>query len=236
MSDIVLVIGGTAGIGLATARYLKEKGYSVIVAGRRKINLEDVCSLHIDVCEETSIVELRNEIEDRFGKISSLVYSTGKTVPKKSILDFQKEQWQEVVDVNVTGLILTLKIFYPHLVEMQGRVAVVSSVAARTYSQFSSFEYTASKAAIGGIVRQLSQEWARDKILINSVFPSMTKTEMLENVLNPKELEALASKSVLGKIADTLDTSRAIEFLISKKNQYTTGSGIDVSGGAYLNA
>ncbi|MDG2348885.1 MAG: SDR family NAD(P)-dependent oxidoreductase [Gammaproteobacteria bacterium] len=236
MTNLVLIIGGTSGIGFATAKYLKDLGYKVIIAGRRKIELQSEISFEVDVCDEQSITLLKEKIENQYGKINALVYSAGKTLPKKSILNFEKEQWQEMLSVNVTGLILCLKAFYPHLVDTNGRVAIISSVAARSYSRFSSFEYTASKAAIGGIVRQLSQEWAKDKILINSVFPSTTRTKMLEGVLKPEALESLASSSPLGEIADPSDTARAVEFLISRKNKYTTGSGIDVSGGAFLNA
>jgi len=236
VSDLVLIIGGTSGIGFVTAQYLKSLGYRVIIAGRRQIEFEGEIGFKVDVCDEQSVSLLKEQVENQFGKINALVYSAGQTLPKKSILNFEKAQWLNILNVNVTGFILCLKSFYPHLLDTSGRVAVISSVAARSYSRFSSFEYTASKAAIGGIVRQLSQEWAQDKILINSVFPSATKTRMLEKVLTPKALKSLALENPLGEIADPLDTARAVEFLISKKNKYTTGSGIDVSGGAFLNA
>ena len=117
----------------------------------------------------------------------------------------------------------------------KGKVVVINSLAARTYSQFSGIEYTASKAALTGIVRQFSIEWNAHGIFINSVFPSMTLTPMLKDNLNDDEIKKLNRQLPLKKLAEPFDTARAIEFLISKENKYITGSGIDISGGQFLN-
>jgi len=111
---------------------------------------------------------------------------------------------------------------------------VISSLAARSYSQLSGVEYTASKAALSGIVRQLAIEWSGDGIFINSVFPSVTLTPMLKKNFNDDEINQINKQAPIKKLAESVDTARAIEFLISKENRYMTGCGIDISGGQFL--
>ena len=93
-----------------------------------------------------------------------------------------------------------LKYFFPSLKQTKGNVAVISSLAARSYSQFSGIEYTASKAALSGIVRQLAIEWSDDGIFINSVFPSMTSTPMLKENINNEERDKLKNNLPLMKL------------------------------------
>ena len=113
---------------------------------------------------------------------------------------------------------------------------MVSSFAARTYSAFSGFEYTVSKAGLSGLVKQLAVEWAQDEILINSVFPSMVATPMLINNVKQTVLDAVEKGIPLGRIARPQDVVSTIEFLISEDNNYITGAGFDVNGGQYLSA
>jgi NAD(P)-dependent dehydrogenase (short-subunit alcohol dehydrogenase family) len=131
-------------------------------------------------------------------------------------------------------LLRVLKYFFPSLKETKGRVAVVNSIAARSFSQFSGVEYTISKAALSGLVKQLAFEWIDYGVFINSVFPSMTLTPMLEKNLGVDEINELNKQLPLKKLAAPIDTARAIEFLISIENKYMTGAGIDVSGGQFL--
>lgn len=234
-SNRVVVIGGTSGIGLVTAQYLKSKGYKLIVAGRRSIDIEGMDTFRVDVCSEESVSELFNISLKHYDDINALVYAAGIASPKKSIEDFDKHLWDNVIATNVTGVLLTLKYSFNVLKKNRGRVVIINSLAARRYSEFSGIEYTASKAALGGLVRQLSVEWAPDNILINSIYPGMTLTPMLtENVSNNK-LKEIEGRIPLGRIARSEEIARAIEFLISPENTYMTGTGIDVCGGQYLN-
>ena len=234
MNELVLIVGGTSGIGLATANYLVKKDYKVIICGRRKIKSAEIVSLNVDIKSDESVRICFHDIQKKYGNINSLVFSAGITSPKKSIEDFNEKIWHDVLDTNVTGLLRVLKYFFPSLKKTKGKVAVISSLAARSYSQFSGIEYTASKAAISGIVRQLAIEWSSHGIFINSVFPSMTQTPMLRRSLKDNKIKELNNQLPLKKLATPVDTARAIEFLISKENQYITGSGIDVSGGQFL--
>ena len=234
MNDLVLIIGGTSGIGLETANYLLKNDYKVIVCGRRDVKSTESISINADIKSDESIQDLYHKVQKKYGNINALVFSAGITTPKKSIEDFDEKIWHDVFDTNVTGLLRVLKYFFPSLKKTKGKVAIINSIAARSYSQFSGFEYTISKAALSGLVKQLAFEWFNYGIFINSVFPSMTLTPMLKENLGIDGINKLNEELPLKKLATPLDTARAIEFLISKENKYITGSGIDVSGGQFL--
>lgn len=229
------IIGGTSGIGLETAIYLKKEGYSVVIGGRSK-NKEilDIPYKFIDVTIEESIKEFFHTL--KIEKLDSLVYSAGITTPKKSIEDFNIIQYQRVHDVNLLGAILTLKYAFPLLKKAKGKVVLINSLAARTYSKFSGFEYTVTKAALSSLAKQLAIEWAKDEILINSIFPSMVKTPMLEKNVTKEFLNPIEKEIPLNRIAKPEEIASMIEFLISPKNTYMTGAGIDINGGQFLTA
>ena len=234
MNDFVLIIGGTSGIGFETANYLLKNDYKVIVCGRRDVKSTELISINADIKSDESIQDLYHEIQKKYGNINALVFSAGITTPKKSIEDFDEKIWHDVFDTNVTGLLRVLKYFFPSLKKTKGKVAIINSIAARSYSQFSGFEYTISKAALSGLVKQLAFEWINYGIFINSVFPSMTLTPMLKENLGIDGIKKLNEELPLKNLATPFDTARAIEFLISEENKYITGSGIDVSGGQFL--
>jgi NAD(P)-dependent dehydrogenase (short-subunit alcohol dehydrogenase family) len=233
MSKNVVIIGGTSGIGLDTALYLKSRGYSVLVGSRNNIK-EDaaVDYLKIDVTDELSIGHFFNSIP--FKSIDSIIYSAGITMPQKSIQNFDKNEYMKVHDVNLLGAILTLKYAYPLLKETKGKAVIVNSIASRAYSKLSGFEYTVTKAGLSGLVRQLAVEWAKDTVLINSINPSMVETPMLKENINPDILKLIENQIPLGRIAKPIEIAKVIEFLISDKNTYITGAGVDINGGQFL--
>ena len=235
LSKKIIIIGGTSGIGFETSKYLLNKGYDVIIVGRRLVNQDNIASYSADVRNNNSVANLFNIVKRNHKSINGLVYSVGITTSKKNIQDFDENIWNDIVDTNVTGLLRVLKHFYPLLKDNSGKVVVVNSLASRKYSDFSGIEYTASKSALSGLVKQLAIEWIRDNVFINSVFPSMTLTPMLLQNVDAINLEKICKNLPIGKLADPVDTARAIEYLISSENHYITGSGIDISGGQYLN-
>ena len=234
-SNRVIIVGGTSGIGLATAKYLRDRGYEPIVAGRRSVNIEGIATFNVDVRSEESVANLFSVLQGHYNDINALVYAVGIAFPKKSIEDFDKNSWNNIIGTNVTGALLTLKYSFDALKKNRGRVVIVNSLAARHCSELSGMEYTVSKAALGGLVRQLSIEWAPDNVLINSVYPGMTMTPMLTESVSKDKLMKIEGKIPLGRIARPEEIARAIEFLINPENTYMTGIGIDACGGQYLN-
>tara|TARA_Y100001970_G_scaffold15871_1_gene17863 strand:+ start:48126 stop:48836 length:711 start_codon:yes stop_codon:yes gene_type:complete len=235
MNNLVLIIGGTSGIGLETANYLLKKDYRVIVSGRKKIKLDKIHCQIVDINSDISVKKLHRDISKNFGDIEALVYCAGISSKKEQIENFDEKTWNNTINTNVTGFLRTIKYFFPSLKKTEGKVVAVNSIAGRSYSQFSGIEYTASKAALRGVVKHLASDWFEHKIFINSVFPSMTSTPMLNKKLNKDQINDIKDSLPLKKLAEPFDTARAIEFLICKENKYITGTGIDISGGQILN-
>ena len=233
MSKNAIIIGGTSGIGLDTARYLRDSGYNVLVGARTPLKNETgIIYSQIDVTSESSIEGFFSSLP--FQHIDSIIYSAGTTTGKKDIRNFDVNEYLKVHDVNLLGAILTLKYSYHLLKKAKGRVVIINSFASRTYSQLSGFEYTVTKAGLSALVKQLAIEWASDGGLINTIFPSMVETPMLLQNIEPSVIKSIESKIPLGRIAKPNDISPVIEFLISDKNTYMTGSGIDINGGQFL--
>ena len=233
MSKNIVIIGGTSGIGLNTALYLKSLGYKVLVGSRNNIKEAiGVDYLKVDVTDESSIEHFFNSIP--FKRIDAIIYSAGITAPQKSIQNFDKNEYMKVHDVNLLGAILVFKYAYHFLKDSKGKVVVVNSIASRTGSKLSGFEYTISKAGLSGLVKQLAIDWAMDGVLINSIFPSMVGTSMLYDRNEPSDLNLIENEIPLGRIAQPIEIAKVIEFLISDKNTYMSGSGIDINGAQYL--
>ncbi|WP_044419405.1 SDR family oxidoreductase [Halarcobacter anaerophilus] len=233
MSKNILIIGGSSGIGLESAKYLICQGFNLYIAARTNPNIKEIKYHYIDVTNEESIENTFSYFKSLKLNLDALVYSTGITTAKKPIEQFNKTNFDSIININVTGAVLCLKYAYSLLKRSKGKVIIINSLASKTFSKFSGIEYTISKSALNGLVNQLSQEWAKDKILINSIVPSMVKTNMLKNTLSENEIIDLEKELPLKKLLEPIEIAKAIEFLI--RNDYTTGSSINITGGIYLN-
>ena len=236
MSEVILIVGGTTGIGYETAKYLSiDDRYQVVVCGLGSVKSEPFEFIETDIRSELAVQDLCKRVRDGYGSIHGLVFCAGITTKIKPIEQFDETIWNDIIDTNVTGFLRIIKSFHLALKETAGRVVVINSIAGKTYSKYSGLEYTASKAALSGIVRQLAMEWSGENIMINSIVPSMTLTPMLSRTLDPEAIAKLEDELPLKRLLTPIEIARVVEFLINKDNGYITGSGIDINGGLFLN-
>jgi NAD(P)-dependent dehydrogenase (short-subunit alcohol dehydrogenase family) len=242
-----LVTGGGSGIGLATARLLLERGANVALVGRNarrlneaidKLGVSDgrVKALPGDVSSEGYANKLVVEAKKAFGGLHILVNNAG-VFRLSSIFDTFEEDYDEVMRVNLKGTWLMCKSAARLMRENGGGsiVNVSSLLAVRAARTFQSSAYSAAKAGVLGLTRELAIELAPFKIRVNAVLPALVRTPMLHSVGDQENVDRLVEESKrihpLGRIGEPEDVARAIVFLADPANDWLTGTELFVDGG-----
>lgn len=244
-----IVTGGNRGIGRAVAVALAEAGSDVVVANRdgdtgeraaREIAEEtgvETAAVRVDVTDERAVESLVAETVDRFDRIDVLVNNAGVVVNTPAA-EMTREEWQGVVDVNLTGAFFCAKHVGRHMIGAGGGSIVnVSSMSAFVANHPQpQVSYNASKAGLEGMKTQLASEWARYGIRVNNVNPGYIRTEMTEGVLenDPEMAEVWRA----GLLQDEIPTAEAIAptvvYVASDAAFYMTGESICVDGGYHV--
>ena len=235
-----IITGGAKGIGRVTAQKFIEAGAAGALwdidekagqaaAGELKSNGAEVRFYKVNTAEMPSVATATELVVQDFGGIDILINNAGitrdATLKKMSVL-----QWQQVVDVNLTGVFNCTKAVYPFLVERGGgRILTAASVVAHN-GNFGQTNYVAAKAGVIGMTKVWAREFGRKGITVNAVAPGFIQTEMVETV--PSEiLEGVASRTPLGRLGEAQDIAHAYLFLASEEAAFITGTVLNVDGG-----
>lgn len=247
---VAIVTGGASGIGRGIARRLGQAGVNTVVTDiqrdpKRGENYEktetiptdrlivqeyDIESLFVetDVTDEDDVQSLVETTIDEFGCLDILVNNAGIIIPGTS-QEISAQEWQQVIDVNLTGYFLTAKHAIPHLNQSDhGRIINVSSINA--YFGGSGPSYTATKAGIVNLTRDLATEVADSGTTANAVLPGVVKTAIQD--LNDEEtMEREKENTLLPRIGEPEDVAEAVRFFASEEAEWITGSELVVDGG-----
>ncbi|MCP9234971.1 3-oxoacyl-ACP reductase FabG [Lewinella sp. JB7] len=239
---VAIITGAARGIGRVTARRFAEEGAAVALwdidesgqqlakelnAAGHRARFYAVDTTDLAACEDAA-----RRVTEELGGVHVLVNNAGIT-RDSSFQKMRPEQWQQVLDVNLTGVFNCTKAVYPYLAEAgYGRILNASSVVG-LYGNFGQTNYAATKAGLIGMTKTWAREFGRKGITVNAVAPGFIATEMTE-AMPASVLDAVRDRTPLQRLGQPEDIAGAYLFLASEEAGFITGSCLSVDGGLVL--
>ncbi|WP_428325100.1 SDR family NAD(P)-dependent oxidoreductase [Nitrosopumilus sp.] len=237
---VALVTGGSRGIGFATARILSENGASVAITGKNQERLEKASSeipnsfaIVADVRKTDDVKNVVRKIVEKFGRLDILVNNAGVFPRIKKLHEIDDDEWNEVLDVNLTGQFRITKEAIPHLQKTSGSIINISSDAGlKAYQGFNADAYSATKAALVVLTKCWALEYSEDKIRVNCICPGVVDTDMTKPfVKTQKDRDFMDAEHPLGRMGKPEEVAKAVLYFASDDAAWTTGAILAVDGG-----
>lgn len=239
----VVVTGGARGIGEAIVRVLAAEGVPTAildvdtqsggsVAEELRQEGRECMFVETDVTNGSSVERAAKSIEQGLGPVHGLVNNAGGFESNASLEEVTLEAWDDGISRNLTSAFLCTRAFLRQLRKTQGSVVNISSLAGRIGLPGISFVYSAAKAGVLGLTRQLAMELAEDAIRVNAVAPGMVGTQRLRRV-HGERLGDLEAQVPWGRVADPSEIASTVSFLLGPDAAYVTGATVDVNGGRF---
>ena len=228
---VALVTGGTRGIGLAIANRLKGLGAQVIITGTstRPEDFPDFNVMRLNFLDETSVQVFLEEIQS-LPRIDILINNAGIN-RIQPIGDLCLDDFQDVHKVNLEGPLRLIQTVSKAMISNQfGRILNISSIWS-VVGKEKRHSYAASKTGLVGLTRTLALDLGPYNILVNSLSPGFTLTELTSQSLSKQEMAELCAMVPLGRFAQVDEIAKCAAFLVSDQNTYMTGQNITVDGG-----
>ena len=247
MDKVLLVTGGSRGIGAATALAAADDGWTVVVNYREaKPDAETVVaairakggeavSIAGDVSQETDVCRIFSFCLDRFGRVDGLVNNAGILSRATPFKDIDLARWNDIFAVNVVGTFLcsreAVRLMSRSAGGSGGVIVNLSSMAAVLGGAGEFVDYAASKGAVNSMTLGLAREVGAEGIRVNAVRPGLIATDIHGSSGDPSRVERLATTVPLGRPGSAEEVSEAIVWLLSDAASYVTGAILPVSGG-----
>ena len=240
---VAVVTGGNGGIGLGMARGLARAGARVVVAGRNQAKSAlavgelqalgcDAVAIQVDVNDEASVEALMAAAVQRCGRLDILVNNAGINI-RKPAQELALDEWQRVVNTNLTSIFLCSRAAYVHMKRAGGgKVINIGSMLSIFGASFAP-AYGASKGGVVQLTKSLAATWAADNIQVNAVLPGWIDTELTQQArLDVAGLnERVLARTPAGRWGKSDDLAGVAVFLASAASDFVTGTAIPVDGG-----
>ncbi|MET4430397.1 MULTISPECIES: glucose 1-dehydrogenase [unclassified Mycolicibacterium] len=241
---VVIITGASSGLGVSFAEAFAQAGADVVLAARRAEKLGDTAdlvrsagrralSVATDVSDSAQCDALVDAAVKEFGRVDILVNNAGVGTAVPAVRETD-EQFRSVIDVNLNGSFWAARAC-GRVMQPGSSVINVSSILGLTTAGLPQAAYSASKAAVVGLTRDLAQQWgARKGIRVNAVAPGFFKSEMTDEYA-PEYLETvMANRVVMGRMGDPGELAATLVWLASDAGGYVTGQTIVVDGGVTI--
>jgi len=237
---IALVTGGSRGIGFSTGKILSENGATVVITGKDTERLEKAAkkipnsiAIVADIRNTNDVKNVVSKTIEKFGRLDILVNNAGIFPKIKKLHEIDENEWNEVLDVNLTGQFRFTKEAIPHLQKTSGSIVNISSDAGlKAYQGFNADAYSASKAALIILTKCWALEYSKNKIRVNCICPGVVDTDMTKPFLKTQtDKEFMDNEHPLGRIGQPEEIAKAIMYFVSDDASWTTGAVLTVDGG-----
>ena len=233
MAKVVLLTGGTRGLGRGTIEYLKEKGYTVVCCYKERDDKAlEVKDLGIDILKKDiskieNVKSLVSYVIDKYGKIDCLINNAG--IDSEGLIqEISDTEYERVMSNNFYSVFAMTREVVPHMIkEKEGLIINISSIYGTNGGAYASL-YSSTKGAIISFTKSLAKELGPSNIRVNSIAPGCMNTDMTRNV-SDEGWQILIDKTPLGRKGEGIDIAKCVEFLI--EDDFVTGQIIRVDGG-----
>ena len=235
-----VVTGGAQGIGLAIAERLLKSGASVCLWDRDQVLVEETANslaskgkveiAVMDVTDLDSVKAATQKTIDSLGSIDILVCNAGIAGPTVKVWEYPPEDWQQVIDIDLTGVFNCLHSVAPVMIEQNyGRIVNVASVAGKDGNP-NAAPYSAAKAGVMALTKSLGKELAAYDISVNCITPAAAKTRIFDQI-SQEHIDYMLSKIPRNRFLKVEEAASMVAWLCSAENSFTTGGVFDLSGG-----
>lgn len=232
---VAAITGGARGIGYAIAERFLQSGAKVAlwdVAGAEQAasRLKGAIGVAMDVTQEKSVASAVVESERRLGPIDILVAGAGVTGPTLTVAEYSLDAWQQVIDIDLTGVFLCNRAVVPGMSQRNyGRIVNIASIAGKEGNPKAA-AYAAAKAGVIGFTKALGKELAATGVRVNCVAPAVIKTAILDQV-SAEFTQFMLSKIPMGRFGTVEEAAALVAWLASEDCSFSTGAVFDLSGG-----
>lgn len=240
---VVIVTGGAGGIGRETAALFGREGAKIVVADYAEEQGQDAVRqleeegtecifVKVNVADHESAEEMVEKAIEKFGRVDVLINNAGIT-RDAMLKKLSKEHWQQVLDVNLSGVFHCTQAVLPHMTEQGSGSIINTSSIVGVHGNIGQTNYAATKSGVIGMTKTWSKELGPKGIRVNAVAPGFVDTAMVASVPE-KILNALADRVPLKRLGSPRDIANAYLFLASDEAAYINGTVLEVDGGLVI--